>query len=145
MAKPPIVTGLDIGSSNIKILVVAKNNKEADLGSIAKLAKTANLGFLKKYSTFAIAEYSGEEVKPGPKIQWVVADSSSFTNVQVIVPDVLFIDDEYNENSLKIEEGVGEAAIKNLLVDDLVQFERYGFVRIDQKQKDKIIVNLAHK
>ncbi|MGC9778267.1 MAG: glutamate--tRNA ligase [Candidatus Heimdallarchaeota archaeon] len=107
--------------------------------------KTSKLEFLKEYSTHMIVEYSGEKLKPGPKIQWVVAEPSKYIHVQVKVPDVLFIADKYNENSLRFDEGVGEISIKNLQVDDLVQFERYGFVRIDGKQKGKILVNLAHK
>ncbi|MCE7744558.1 MAG: hypothetical protein GPJ52_05430 [Candidatus Heimdallarchaeota archaeon] len=46
---------------------------------------------------------------------------------------------------LRIVEGIGEKAIASLKVDDIVQFERFGFVRIDRKEKDKLFVNLAHK
>ncbi|MCK5185070.1 MAG: glutamate--tRNA ligase, partial [Candidatus Heimdallarchaeota archaeon] len=64
---------------------------------------------------------------------------------QVKVPDVLFINDVYNENSMKIVDGIGEKAIASLKVDDIVQFERFGFVRINRKEENKIFVNQAHK
>ena len=100
---------------------------------------------LKKYPTHLITEYTGEELKPGPKIQWVIADSLDTIDVQVKVPDVLFINDVFNENSLMIVEGIGEKAIASLKVDDIVQFERFGFVRIDRKEEKKLFANLAHK
>lgn len=127
---------------NVKII-----NKKADLNSEKNLPKmSAELKkLLKKYPTHLITEYTDEVLKPGPKIQWVIADSLNTIDVQVKVPDVLFIDDVFNENSLKIVDGIGEKAVASLKVDDLVQFERFGFVRIDRIEKNKLFVNLAHK
>jgi glutamyl-tRNA synthetase len=41
--------------------------------------------------------------------------------------------------------GIGEKAVKSLKVDDIVQFERFGFIRADKITKTKVYVNLAHK
>lgn len=101
--------------------------------------------FLKKFPIHCIGKYSGDELKPGPKIQWVVADAKQTVAVAVKVPDVLFIDDAFNENSLKIETGYAEAGVAKLKPDTIVQFERYGFVRVDKTTKSKIFVNHAHK
>ncbi|MCK5157974.1 MAG: glutamate--tRNA ligase [Candidatus Heimdallarchaeota archaeon] len=122
-------------------------NKKADLNSEKDLPKkSAELkNLLKKYPTHLLTEYTDEELKPGPKIQWVIADSLDTIDVQVKVPDVLFINDVYNENSMKIVDGIGEKAIASLKVDDIVQFERFGFVRINRKEENKIFVNQAHK
>ena len=38
-----------------------------------------------------------------------------------------------------------EAGVAKLKPDTIVQFERYGFVRVDKTTKSKIFVNLAHK
>ncbi|NHK31208.1 MAG: glutamate--tRNA ligase [Asgard group archaeon] len=101
--------------------------------------------FLKKFTTCCIAEYTDEELKPGKKIQWTIAHPRETVPIEVKVPDVLFIDNEYNEDSLKIVQGIGEKAIKTLEIDTIVQFERFGFIKIERKTKSKIFVNLAHK
>ncbi|MHA1354747.1 MAG: hypothetical protein ACTSR1_06205 [Candidatus Heimdallarchaeota archaeon] len=61
------------------------------------------------------------------------------------VPGILFVDGKYNKNSMKTVSGYGEKAVAKLKVDDIVQFERFGFVRIDKIVKNKIFVNRAHK
>jgi glutamyl-tRNA synthetase len=127
---------------NVKI-----TNKKVDLDSEEALLKisTDMKKMLKEYPTHLIAEYTGEELKPGPKIQWTIADPTNTIEIQVKVPGVLLINDVYNEKSLELVDGIGEKAISSLKVDDIVQFERFGFVRIDRKEKDKLFVNLAHK
>jgi glutamyl-tRNA synthetase len=128
---------------NVQLL--EKKAKLQDVINEANLDDKEILTFLKKINSCSIAEYTGEELKPGMKIQWTVADPKETIPVEIKVPDVLFIDNEYNENSLTIVKGVAEKAVKSLKVDTIVQFERFGFVRIDQKTKKKIKANLAHK
>lgn len=127
---------------NVKV-----TNKKVDLNSKENMPEisTEIKNMLKKYPIHLMAEFTGEELKPGPKIQWTIADPINTIAVQVKVPDVLFIDDVFNENSLKLVDGIGEKGISSLKVDDIVQFERFGFVRIDRKEEDKLFVNLAHK
>jgi glutamyl-tRNA synthetase len=45
----------------------------------------------------------------------------------------------------KLKKGFAEAGIKDLPVGAMVQFERFGFCRLDSKQKDKIVFWFAHK
>ena len=101
--------------------------------------------FLKNFPIHCVGKYTGDELKSGAKIQWVIADPSKSIRVAVKVPGVLFIDDTFNEDSLKIENGYAESGVAKLKVGSIVQFERYGFVRVDKKSKNKITVNLAHK
>ncbi len=42
-------------------------------------------------------------------------------------------------------EGLGEPALKKLKVDDIIQFERFGFVRLDKKGSDALEFWFAHK
>jgi len=44
-----------------------------------------------------------------------------------------------------VKKGLGEHTLKDLKVDDVVQFERFGFVRFDRKEKDVYKFWLAHK
>ncbi|MFC2154246.1 glutamate--tRNA ligase [Candidatus Altiarchaeota archaeon] len=41
--------------------------------------------------------------------------------------------------------GFCETACKNLKVEDLVQFERYGFCKLDEKKTDKLIFYFTHR
>lgn len=101
--------------------------------------------FLKNIPNACIGVFTDRELKPGPKIQWTLANPEKIIPIEVKEPGVLFIEDEYNEKSLTIVKGYGEKAINQLKVNDLAQFERYGFIRVDKKQKNKLLVNLAHK
>ena len=75
------------------------------------------------------ARYTGQELKEGiPKFQWVTEDNLEF---KVLIPDVLFKDGEFNQESLKEIKGLAEAEAANLKVGDIVQFVRFGFCRID--------------
>ena len=62
------------------------------------------------------AEFRGLELADVPKIQWV---SAGAVEVEVIKQD----------NSREL--GFAEPAVAGLKVDEIVQFERFGFVRID--------------
>jgi len=55
-----------------------------------------------------------------PKIQWV---SEEFVPIEIIMDD----------GSLK--EGIAEPDIKKLELDDMIQFFRFGFCRLDNKEK----------
>jgi glutamyl-tRNA synthetase len=130
---------------NVKLL--KKNSKLADIEKIDSEIKNDDSlqKFLKKFSTCCIAEYTNEELKPGKKIQWTIAHPKETVPIDVKVADVLFIDNNYNEDSLKIVQGIGEKAIKSLEINTIAQFERFGFIKIERKTKSKIYVNLAHK
>jgi glutamyl-tRNA synthetase len=74
------------------------------------------------------AEFTSKKVKDIPKIQWVC---------ETIPVDVIMLDGE-------IIKGLGEKTLEEVKVDDIIQFERFGFVRIDEKNK-KITTYFAHK
>lgn len=75
------------------------------------------------------AAYTGEELKGDiPKFQWVTEDNIPY---KVLIPDVLFKDGEFNQESLKEVRGLVEAEAANLKVGDIVQFVRFGFCRVD--------------
>ncbi len=85
------------------------------------------------------ANYLGDAVfKDMKKIQWVTQDSREF---KLVIPDLLFKGDEYNPDSLKEYKMLGELALANLEIGEIIQLERIGFARKDAK--DRFI--LAHK
>jgi len=62
-------------------------------------------------------KYSGRDLKPGEKLQWV--DANNCVDVEVMMPDASII------------KGKAEKGVKKLKKGTVVQFERFGFVRID--------------
>ncbi len=44
-----------------------------------------------------------------------------------------------------LKRGLGEIALRDLKVGDIVQFERIGFARLDEIKDDELIFYFAHK
>jgi len=76
------------------------------------------------------SEFMSRENKDIPKIHWVPVDFAVKT--EVVMPDGT------------ITKGFAEKNVEKLKVDDIIQFERFGFVRLDKKEKDKITFYFAH-
>jgi len=64
-------------------------------------------------------------------LQWLPANQPNI-NVEIIMPDGT------------TTKGQGEPELKNLLTGSVIQFERFGFVRLHKKLKDKIEFWFAH-
>ena len=64
-------------------------------------------------------------------IQWVPAEDN--VDVEIVMDDA------------SIKTGLGEGALKDLNVGDVVQFERVGFARLDEIKDDKLVFYFAHK
>ncbi len=75
------------------------------------------------------SEFTGNEIKAVPKIQWVPAKHIA---VKVIMP----------EREIK---GYGETNISKVKNDTIVQFERFGFVRIEKSGKNNITAVFCHE
>ena len=76
------------------------------------------------------SEFTSRENKDIPKIHWVPVDFAVKT--EVVMPDGAVV------------KGFAEKNVEKLKVDDIIQFERFGFVRLDKKEKDKITFYFAH-
>ena len=64
-------------------------------------------------------------------IQWVPVEEN--VNVKIVMDDA------------SVKEGIGEIALADLSVGDIVQFERVGFARLDEIRDDELIFYYAHK
>ena len=64
-------------------------------------------------------------------IQWVPFKEN--INVEIVMDDA------------SVKTGLGETALRDLSVGDIVQFERVGFARLDEIADDKLIFYYAHK
>ncbi len=85
---------------------------------------------------FHSQEYERYKEKGERIMHWLPKAGNAVTNVvnvEVLMPD----------KTKRI--GLGESALKKLYVGDVVQFERFGFVRLDERKKDQLIFWYAHK
>ncbi|MFB0500497.1 MAG: glutamate--tRNA ligase [Candidatus Hadarchaeaceae archaeon] len=97
-------------------------------GQIFRLKDLMNVTLSSKGKVLE-AEFQGLELADVPKIQWV---SAGAVEVEVIKPD----------NSREF--GLAEPAVAGLKVDTILQFERYGFVRVDAV-RPKLVAAYAHR
>ncbi len=73
--------------------------------------------------------YTGKDVKSLPKIQWVSEDN---VPVMILLPG-------------KEIKGIGESNIAKKRPGDIVQFERFGFVRLEKVSKSGVVAVFAHE
>ncbi|MEM2910065.1 MAG: glutamate--tRNA ligase [Nitrososphaerota archaeon] len=95
-------------------------------GSMLRLKHLFNIK-VKEFTDYMVkATFVCKEVVEGiPIVQWVTEDH---VNVEVLVPDILYLDDgQLNPDSLKTVYGVGERACREIKHGERVQFERFGF------------------
>jgi glutamyl-tRNA synthetase len=93
-----------------------------------RLKDLYNVAILDRGEVYS-GEYTGKKMRKGmEKIQWVTEKNVPVT---VEIPHELLVDGEYNPQSLEIVEGVAEEAVGELSIGDIIQFERFGFCRID--------------
>ena len=133
--------GSRIIKTNSKFFVPKADMEKIDIGSIFRLKDLYNVK-IKEKNEIIYGEYVGKElIADSAKIQWT---TDNFIKMNIFIPQPLYKNGEYNPNSLSKLEGFAEGAVSKLKSDEIIQFERFGFVRIE-KQNNKIIGFFAHK
>jgi len=101
-------------------------------GEIFRLKDLCNVKINKNQETLT-ASYAGDElIAESKKIQWTPKKAIAVT---VEKPDLLFKKDCFNPESIQMIEGYVEPAITELSDGEIVQFERFGFVRVEKTPK----------
>ncbi|MEA2055690.1 MAG: glutamate--tRNA ligase, partial [Candidatus Thermoplasmatota archaeon] len=117
------------------------DSNKLDAGDIFRLKDLYNVK-VKSKNREIVGEYAGKElIQNSLKIQWT---TDSFVKMSIQVSHLLFEKDKFNPKSLEIVEGYAEAAVSQLKTDEIVQFERFGFVKIEQSG-DGISGYFVHK
>ena len=80
------------------------------------------------------SEVEGEVIGTGyksgiSKIQWISRKNP--VNIEVLTSNVLFINDQFNENSLEVKQAITEQYYLELNVGAQIQFVRFGYCRKD--------------
>ena len=117
------------------------DSDKLNIGNIFRLKDLYNVK-VKSRNGEIVGEYAGKElIQNSLKIQWT---TDNFVKMGIQVPHLLFEKDKFNPKSLEIVEGYAEKAVLQLKTDEIVQFERFGFVKIEQSG-DKISGYFVHK
>lgn len=133
--------GTKIVKTGDEFFVQKSDLDKINKGDIFRLKELYNVKILKKNKEI-IARYEGENLIPNSaKIQWT---SDEYINMKVWIPHPLFVDDKFNENSLEQVNGFAEKAILQLKTDEIIQLERFGFVRIENIE-NKVTGFFSHK
>ena len=126
---------------NGKVLVPSEDVRKLEVGEVFRLMELCNVKLISKNnSKEAECEYLGDEILQGTKkVQWVVPDSIP---LDVVIPSELFDDKgRFRDDSLTIVKGFVERYFSNINEGEIIQFVRFGFCRVDGK--DKVI--FAHR
>ena len=133
--------GKRIINTNDTFYIPKEDIKNLEPGTIFRLKDLYNVKLLKKNGN-ASGDYAGDNlISNSVKIQWT---TDNFLEMNILIPHLLYKDDEYNKDSLEKIKGYAEESITNIKSGDIVQFERFGFVRIEKSDKG-IIGFFAHK
>ncbi|MEM3362054.1 MAG: glutamate--tRNA ligase [Candidatus Anstonellaceae archaeon] len=124
------------------IYVPKKDVEEIEIGQIIRLKDFCSIKITKKEIKENELYLEAEEIKLAEvgeekKVQWVGEKEKILA--KVYVPKELYVGEKFNENSLEIIEGVAESNCASDNENKIVQFERFGFVRLDKKERDYLI------
>jgi glutamyl-tRNA synthetase len=122
----------DLGKRELKVsstvYVPKADVKDLQEGDTFRLKDLCNVKLTKKGD-----KLEGELVEgmADKKIQWV---SDSKTECTVLIPKDLLKENEYNPDSLQEVKGYCEDSCLSLEEGTILQFERFGFCRLDKKE-----------
>jgi glutamyl-tRNA synthetase len=103
------------------------------LGETFRLKELYNVKITEKGESNIVGEFAGEELIEGKKLHWVAEPN---VPCSVLVAHDLFESEKFVEGSLETRQGLCETSCLALTEGDIIQFERYGFVRLDRKTAD---------
>jgi len=111
-------------------------------GDTFRLKDLFNVKINRIESETVYGEYAGEKLIPSStKIQWT---TNNFVKMKVNIPHILVKDEKFNSDSLQVVDGFAEESVSEIKNGEIVQFERFGFIRIENKNS-KITGFFAHK
>ncbi|MDR3782685.1 MAG: glutamate--tRNA ligase [Candidatus Nitrosotalea sp.] len=123
----------DMGKRKIKIdgnfFIPGNDANTLKIGDEARLLELYNIKITKIGSEIQGAITSSNYKSDIPKIQWIPRNNP--VNIEVLIPNILFINDQFNENSLEVKQGITEQYYLELNVGAEIQFMRFGYCRKD--------------
>ncbi len=116
-------------TTNQDFYITSEDYKKIVRGKMYRLMNLFN--FTKNHYFKFISKEHRPELK-AKLIHWLPVQKG-LVNTEIVMPDG------------KIIRGLAESEIQKLKPDTVVQFERFGFCRLDEKEKNKMIFWFAHR
>jgi len=118
--------------TNNQFYITEKDFNNIENGKFIRLMDCLNFVVKDDKLMFDSTEHEKYRKKGNHIIHWLPV-SDDLINVEIRMPDN------------KIIRGYGENNLKNLKEGDIVQFTRFGFCRLDKKEKDKYVFWFTNK
>ncbi|MEF8848116.1 MAG: glutamate--tRNA ligase [Candidatus Thermoplasmatota archaeon] len=136
----------DLGFREVKtddvFFIQRSDLKRLEVGDVFRLKDLYNVEIKDVKDNVVSGLFSGDKlISDSAKIQWTTED---YIEMNVFVPDLLYKGKNFNPDSLQKVNGFAEKAVSNLKEGEIIQFERFGFVRIERSVED-IVGFFAHK
>ncbi len=126
---PTMNIGKRIIQMDGNIFLSADDTTNVSSGSQLRLMGLGNVRIIQVNNDLE-GEYIGDDVKVDfPKIQWV--PQKNIHNLKILIPKQLFIDEEFNEDSLEEMDAYTEPHYLELKDGAEIQFVRFGYCRKD--------------
>ena len=135
----------DLGKRKVKVnetlYLSGSDNKLLKKDEILRMKDLYNIKIVKRINeTKYEAEIYGDELLPKiPRLQWV----SEPVEIEIVKPEMLYLNNRINKDSLGYIAGFGEKSISNLKIGEIIQLERFGYTKVNKKN-DKIEMNYIH-
>jgi glutamyl-tRNA synthetase len=114
-----------------ELYITTEDLKKTGDGRILRLIDTVNVSFNKGTTSYHSNDLEEARKAKAMIIQWVPVEGS--LKAKVVMPDA------------SVTTGFVEPWAVNVKVDDVVQFERFGFARVDKIKDEEIQFYFAHK
>ncbi len=115
-----------------KFYISEKDLKDIKKGELCRFMHAFN--FKKKGNQFVFDSRELEKYKQkGKKIMHWLPKNEKLVDVEVLMPNA------------KIVKGLAEPSAKNIKINEVVQFERFGFCKLDSIEKDKLVFWFTHE
>ncbi|MEM3030459.1 MAG: glutamate--tRNA ligase [Candidatus Micrarchaeia archaeon] len=129
---PSAELGVRKAATRGEFFIPRSDAAELKPGEVFRLKDLYNVRVVSVSEKEVKGEFAGRELTEGSrKLQWV----SEPLDCTVLVPNELFVGDRFNEKSLEEINGVCERAAGELKPGDIIQFERFGFCKLEEKKK----------
>ena len=107
--------------------------KPGDVFCLKDLACVKVINFEADKIETSLVNAEPSTIAEAPKIQWV--SNGNYMDCEIEQIGQLFVNGKFNENSISKTRGLVETYAKNLNEGDIVNFERVGFFKLDDKKQ----------
>ncbi|MBI1972086.1 MAG: glutamate--tRNA ligase [Candidatus Aenigmarchaeota archaeon] len=135
----PEIKRYELSGKNLFVYISGEDAKDLRKDDNVRLMHLFNVKITKIGEKYIEGDYAGND-KSAKKLHWVPVNSPRAI-LHIFGP--VFINDEFNKNSLTVKEGMLEPYGQTINEGERVQFERMGYAILEDKKTMKF--NLIHK